>query len=116
LHDLVITKENKKVKDVMRREVYYVHEEQTLDHALKAFIKTKHHLFIVINSFEEFVGIITIEDILEQIIGKKIIDEFDKYDDLREVAALRAKDVRHHRLQAVKKPLPTLAPDEDVVE
>jgi metal transporter CNNM len=116
LHDLVISKEDKHIKDVMRREVYYVHEEQTLDHALKAFIKTKHHLFIVINSFEEFVGIITIEDILEQIIGKKIVDEFDKYDDLREVAALRAKEVRHHRLQAVKKPIPTLVPDEDVVE
>ena len=31
---------------------------------------------------------ISIEDILERIIGKKIVDEFDQYDDLRAVAKL----------------------------
>ena len=32
------------------------------------------------------VGIVTIEDVLEQIIGRKIIDEFDSYGDKKQVA------------------------------
>jgi Mg2+/Co2+ transporter CorC len=58
---------------------------------LHAFLKTKHHQFIVVNSFEEYTGIVTIEDVLEQVIGHKIEDEFDKYDDMRAVAQHQAQ-------------------------
>ena len=103
LHDLVNAPGSGKVRDIMDHKVFYIHDEQTLDHALQAFIKTKHHLFIVINSFEEFVGIVTIEDILEQIIGKKISGEFDQFDDLRAVAKLEAKEIRkEHSAHLVK--------------
>ena len=80
-----------KVSDVMSKKVYYVNENQTLTHVLDAFLKTKHHMFMVVNQFEELSGVITIEDVLEQLIGRKIVDEFDKYDDMRAVAALAAK-------------------------
>lgn len=91
MKDLVKKKSGGHVRDIMRKEVFYVHEDFTLQQALQAFLKTKHHLFIVVNSFEEFVGIITIEDILEQVIGRQIVDEFDKYEDMRAVAAAAAK-------------------------
>ncbi len=89
--DLMSASTGGQVRDLMKKEVYYVHEEQSLKQVLSAFLKTKHHLFVVVNAFEEIVGIISIEDILEQILGKPIIDEFDKYDDLRAVAAQGAK-------------------------
>ena len=57
-------------------------------------------MFIVVNSFEEFVGIITIEDILEQVIGHKIIDEFDHYDDMRAVAMHQAEKEHKTRKKA----------------
>lgn len=101
LRDLVDARGAGTIADVAKREVYYVHEDQTLYHVLHAFIKTKHHLFVVINSFEEFVGIITIEDVLEQVIGRKIEDEFDRYDDLRAVAGSQAQ--KEH---ATHKPIP----------
>ncbi len=91
LHDLVATKKSGTVSNIMRRKVTYVHEDFTLYQTLQAFIKTKQHLFIVVNSFEEYVGIITIEDVLERVIGKLIVDEFDRYEDLRAVAAAAAK-------------------------
>ncbi|QQS18899.1 CBS domain-containing protein [Candidatus Saccharibacteria bacterium] len=91
LHDLVSTKRSGVVRSIMRRKVTYVHEDFTLYQTLQAFIKTKQHLFIVVNSFEEYVGIITIEDVLERVIGKLIVDEFDRYDDLRAVAAAAAR-------------------------
>lgn len=104
MKDLIKRKSGGHVKDVMRKEVFYVHENFTLQQALQAFLKTKHHLFIVVNSFEEFVGIITIEDILEQVIGKQIVDEFDQYEDMRAVAAAAAKAEHKANKQAGAEP------------
>jgi CBS domain containing-hemolysin-like protein len=94
IRSLTAKKAGGKVKDVMDEAVYYVHEELPLGHALQAFLRTKHHLFVVVNTFEEVVGIVTLEDVIEQIIGKQVVDEFDAYDNMREVAALRAEQVR----------------------
>lgn len=108
LHDLVAQKASGSVRDIMRRKVTYVHEDFTLYQTLQAFIKTKQHLFVVVNSFEEYVGIITIEDVLERVIGKLIVDEFDRYDDLRAVAAAAArKDHAAHDKQHATAPAET---------
>ncbi len=104
MKDLVKKKAGGHVRDVMRKEVFYVHEDFTLHQALQAFLKTKHHLFIVVNSFEEFVGIITIEDILEQIIGKQIVDEFDQYENMRAVAATAAQKEHEERQKTSSEP------------
>ena len=91
IRDALRVKTPKAAKDIMRHDVYYINEQQTLEHALRAFIKTKHHMFIVVNEFEDVVGILSVEDVVEQIVGKPLLDEFDKYDDLREVAKRTAK-------------------------
>jgi len=109
LKDLVNREQKGRVRDVMRAQVYYVHEDFTLQEALQAFLKTKHHLFIVVNSFEEFVGIITIEDIIEEVIGKQIIDEFDTYDDMRAVAAKAAQRDHATRKKAKQVVEPTVS-------
>lgn len=86
------------VKNIMRNDVYYVNESALLDQALKAFLKTQHHLFMVVNEYEDVVGVISIEDILERIIGKKIVDEFDQYDDLRIVAKSQAEKLHESHI------------------
>ncbi len=99
MRDLVGIKDGRSVKDVMRPEVQYVHEEQPLDHALRAFLKTNHQLLVVVNTFEEYVGVVSIEDIMEQIIGKNIVDEFDQHEDLRAVArSLAAREAKKRAL------------------
>lgn len=80
-------KKTRTVEDVMEPKVLYIHEEQTLGQALSACIKHRRHLLVVINEFRETVGVITIEDAVEQMIGRKIVDEFEAHDDLRAVAA-----------------------------
>lgn len=103
LHDLVGLKSSGKVSGIMRKETFYVHEEQLLDHALRAFLKNNHHLFVVVNTFEEFVGVLSIEDVIEEIIGKQIVDEFDQHTDLRAVAKSLAESEAKARAENEKK-------------
>lgn len=91
IKDALRIKSPKLVYEVMRLDVYYINELQTLDHALQAFIKTKHHMFMVVNEFEDIVGVLTVEDVIEQIVGQPMLDEFDQYDDLRAVAKRTAR-------------------------
>lgn len=74
------------VEKIMEPCVFYIREDQTLGHALAAFLRTHHHLFVVVNEFQETVGLLSLEDVIETMIGRKIIDEFDLHDDLRAVA------------------------------
>ena len=48
-------------------------------------------MFIVVNQYRETAGVLTLEDCIEALIGRKIIDEFDAHDDLRVVAERQAR-------------------------
>lgn len=74
----------------MSPDVYYIHESQQLSEALAAFLRTHHHLFIVINEYRETVGLLSLEDVIEALLGQKVVDEFDVHDDLHEVAKRRS--------------------------
>lgn len=74
---------NKEAVDVCDRSVRFVPEDAHLDQTLNSFIKSKRHLFIVLSTDGKFAGIISIEDVIEEILGVEIVDEFDKYEDLR---------------------------------
>jgi len=105
LIDLNQAKSNQLAKNIMKPTVYYVHEDFNLLRVFRVFLKTHHHLFIVVNKFEEFVGVVSIENIVSEILGEPIIDEFDNYEDLRAVAAAKAK-VEHAEHQTSPKDEP----------
>ncbi len=83
------------VEKAMEPRVFYIHQDQTLGHALAAFLRTHHHLFVVVNEFRETVGILTLEDVIETLLGRKIIDEFDLHNDLRAVAKRNPRGNNH---------------------
>lgn len=70
----------------MQKKTFFIREDQTLEHALHGFLRSHHHLFVVVNMYRETVGLLTLEDVIEALIGSKIVDEFDEFDDLRAVA------------------------------
>ncbi|MGL5440079.1 MAG: hemolysin family protein [Filifactoraceae bacterium] len=59
------------------REPYFVHEFMSIDKLLIEMQKNRSHMAIVINEYGGFSGILTIEDILEEIVGE-IADEDDE--------------------------------------
>jgi CBS domain containing-hemolysin-like protein len=76
----------------MEPRVFYIRDDQTLHHALAAFLRTHHHLFIVINEYRETVGLLTLEDVVEALLGRRIVDEFDSHEDKRSVALRNPHD------------------------
>ncbi|MCM1369999.1 MAG: gliding motility-associated protein GldE [Candidatus Amulumruptor caecigallinarius] len=61
------------------REAYFVPESRMLDDLLEDFRKKKIHIAIVIDEYGCTQGIVTLEDIIEQIVGD-IDDEYDEAD------------------------------------
>jgi CBS domain containing-hemolysin-like protein len=86
IHNLVEHAEGGAVTEAMDPHVLYVHEDQKLDSVLHAFAKTGACVFLVINSQEKIVGLVTLHDVLEQILGRSIDTSFEEYNDPRAVA------------------------------
>lgn len=78
----VIAKQDPKVQDIIRT-VHIVRETDPLDEIFNVFLQKRQHLFVVNDEFGGFEGVITLEDVLEDIIGKEIVDEDDVVVDTR---------------------------------
>lgn len=72
--------------EVMDKKVFEVQVMENLDDTLDRILKSRSHMFMVRDEFGGFEGLITAEDILEEIVGREIVDEYDKNVDMREVA------------------------------
>ncbi len=75
----------------LKREIFAINENIPVSKALDLFIKKKEHIFLVVDSYDQTEGIITLEDCVETILGVEIMDESDAIEDMREYAKLKMK-------------------------
>ncbi len=73
--------------------VDFVFERASLDKVLKKALDHRQHLFVVIGEYGDIEGVITLEDILEEILGQEIVDESDSVVDMRVLAEKRRKQL-----------------------
>lgn len=71
------------------REIYFIPENAELDTALERFLNRRQHMFMVVDEYGGIEGLITMEDVLETMLGVEIVDEVDKFVDLRQLAKQR---------------------------
>jgi len=67
--------ENFRITDVVMKP-YFVPDTTTLDEQMRQFLRRKTHFALVVDEYGALRGLITLEDILEEIVGE-ITDEFD---------------------------------------
>lgn len=70
--------------------MHFVAETARLNEVLAEFLELRQHLFAVIDEYGGLSGIISLEDILEEILGREIVDESDKVADKQELARQRS--------------------------
>jgi magnesium and cobalt transporter len=83
------------IKDIVRPATF-VPESKRLNVLLKEFRETRHHMAIVIDEYGSVCGAVTIEDVLEQIVGE-IEDEYDVDDD----SYIKRFDEENHIVKAL---------------
>lgn len=76
--------------------------EARLEDVLSKMIDDRNHMALVIDQFENWAGIVTLEDIIETILGKEIVDETDQVPDMRLYAKIKWKKKRE--LRGIKTP------------
>ncbi len=79
---LIDYKKKETANEMMRKGIQKVRSNKKLDIVLSLFKEKKTHLFAVEDSNKKLIGIVTLEDVLEEIIGE-IVDEHDINTDMR---------------------------------
>jgi len=79
-----------KLKD-FRREIAVVHEATPILSAWETLLEQKEYIALVIDEYGGMAGIITMEDVVESVLGFEIIDEKDTISDMQEYARQRWK-------------------------
>lgn len=87
---------NVPISDIMIK-VERIHESIPVLKALSSFTKTKGHMLIVVDGYDQTEGIVTLEDCLETLLGLEIMDELDTTEDMRKLATTKMKAKRKER-------------------
>jgi len=74
------------------KRVNFVSEETPGHVLLEMFLKRRTHLFGVMDEYGDITGIVTLEDVLESVLGVEIVDEADAAVDMQEVARRRKRE------------------------
>jgi CBS domain containing-hemolysin-like protein len=69
--------------------VTFVLESLTLDRLLTQMLERRVHLAVVLDEYGGVAGVVALEDVLEEILGKEIVDESDQFADLQQLARSR---------------------------
>ncbi|PIE57593.1 MAG: hypothetical protein CSA33_07695 [Desulfobulbus propionicus] len=73
----------------LTRPVHFVPETAPLDRVFIDFFENHQHLMVAVDEYGSVTGVISLEDIIEEIIGREIVDESDKNKNMRQLARLR---------------------------
>lgn len=70
----------------LKREIIVIPVSVSLTALLDRFLKDRQHIAIVVNEYGATAGLVTLEDLIETLIGLEIMDETDDVEDMRALA------------------------------
>lgn len=75
-----------------KRNIMVVTESMPLSSLYERFITEKEMIAMVVDEYGGMSGVVTMEDLIETILGLEIVDEYDTIDDLRKMARQKWKE------------------------
>ena len=85
LENLVQGKGDHRLSSI-RRDITVVHETFPVPELFRGFLEKREHIALVVDEFGGMAGIVTMEDVLETLLGMEIIDESDSSVDMQALA------------------------------
>lgn len=101
LLNLVEDNDSKTLND-LRRDIIVVHKTLAIPELLDTFVNKKEQIALVVDEFGGMDGIVTMEDIIETLLGLEIVDESDNDEDMQ-VLARKNWEQRARRLGIISK-------------
>ncbi len=80
------------------RELQAVSEKASLEAVFERLLDDQLHLLLVLDEYGGLAGLVTLEDVVETLLGLEIVDEADEVDDLRKLARQKWEE-RRRRLE-----------------
>jgi CBS domain containing-hemolysin-like protein len=104
--------EGERTVESLRRDILPLPDTQSLRDAFARLLGRHEHIALIVDQYGGTAGIVTVEDIVETLLGLEIVDETDRATDMQELARRRwARRVRRQGL-AVEGGASTAPPDE----
>jgi len=85
LEEIVEERGDKQLVDI-KRDIFVVQDETPIPDLFDTFIKRRGHIALVVDEFGNTTGIVTMEDIIETLLGLEIMDESDDIEDMQAAA------------------------------
>lgn len=99
LENLAQDRHSKKANE-LKRDVLFVEDNFSVAKLMDTLILNRQHVAMVADSFGSVVGLVTMEDLFETLLGMEIVDETDKVEDLQKLAREKwKKRADKHRLK-----------------
>lgn len=76
----------------IKRDILIVPESVSLTVLLESFLRNRQHIAIIVNEYGGTSGLVTLEDLIETLMGMEIMDEMDSVVDMRALARKKWKD------------------------
>ena len=79
----IVEERGDKLLSEIRRDIYVVGAEKPIPDLFEMFIKQRVHIATVVDDFGNTIGVVTMEDIIETLLGLEIMDESDNIEDMQ---------------------------------
>lgn len=94
------------VVETVMHEIHFIPQTVTVANALQVFLKTHQQLLVAVDEFGATAGVVTMEDVMEQLLGREIFEKDDVAVDMRELA----RSNQQKAARARKSDVPSTAP------
>ena len=108
-------KEKPRLREFIRP-MSFVPDTKAVDHLLREFQKNRTHLAIVVDEYNAVIGLVTLEDVLEEIVGEIIDEDDDEPQEIFRISESVAEVLGRAHIDEVNTALAMQLPEPDEVD